>query len=175
MDYSPWDSPGQNTGVGSRSLLQGIFPTQGSNPGLPHCRQILYQLSYKGSLLWGEVERKCFSRGRCIFPSMREKGENPIYILRKEGSPCDVGVLLRSVGVGCLSLFLKGHWLFLGRGNLSVWEGHVTSGRALEWKLVFRCKKHSFSAFISEEQVCVRQELPLTGETGPKPALKTCG
>ena len=47
--YSPWDSPGQNTGVGSLSLLQGIFPTQGSNPGLPHCRQILYQLSHKGS------------------------------------------------------------------------------------------------------------------------------
>ena len=45
--YSPWNSPGQNTGVGSRSLLQGIFPTEGSNPGLPHCRQILYQLSHK--------------------------------------------------------------------------------------------------------------------------------
>ena len=47
--YSPWNSPGQNIGVGSLSLLQGIFPTQGSNPGLPHCRRILYQLSHKGS------------------------------------------------------------------------------------------------------------------------------
>ena len=47
--HSPWNSPGQNTGVDSFSLLQGIFPTQGSNPGLPHCRQILYQLSHKGS------------------------------------------------------------------------------------------------------------------------------
>ena len=47
--YSPWNSPGQNTGVGSLSLLQGIFPTQGSNPDLPHCRRILYQLSHKGS------------------------------------------------------------------------------------------------------------------------------
>ena len=46
---SPWNSPGQNTGVGSLSLLQGIFPTQGLNPGLPHCRCILYQLSHKGS------------------------------------------------------------------------------------------------------------------------------
>ena len=46
---SPWNSPGQNTGVGSHSLLQGIFPTQGLNPGPPHCRQILYQLSHKGS------------------------------------------------------------------------------------------------------------------------------
>ena len=47
--YSPWNALGQNTGVGSLSLLQGIFPTQGSNPGLSHCRQILYQLSHKGS------------------------------------------------------------------------------------------------------------------------------
>ena len=42
------DFPGKNTGVGCHFLLQGIFPTQGSNPGLPHCRQILYQLSHKG-------------------------------------------------------------------------------------------------------------------------------
>ena len=47
--YSPWNSPGQNTGVGSLSLLQGIFSTQGSNAGLLHCRRILYQLSHKGS------------------------------------------------------------------------------------------------------------------------------
>ena len=47
--HSPWNSPGQNTGVGSSSLLQGIFPTQGSNPGLWYYRQILYQLSHQGS------------------------------------------------------------------------------------------------------------------------------
>ena len=61
--YSPWNSPGQNTGVGSLSLLQGIFPTQGSNPGLLHCRQILYQLSHWGSpriLKWVDYP---FSRG----------------------------------------------------------------------------------------------------------------
>ena len=46
---SPWNSLGQNTGVGSLSLLQGIFPTQGSNPDLPHYRLVLYQLSHKGS------------------------------------------------------------------------------------------------------------------------------
>ena len=45
----PWDSPGKNTGVGCHSLRQGIFPTQGSNPGLLHCRQTLYHLSYQGS------------------------------------------------------------------------------------------------------------------------------
>ena len=48
VDYTvPGISPGQNTGVGSLSLLQGIFPTQGSNPGLPHCPRILYHLSHK--------------------------------------------------------------------------------------------------------------------------------
>ena len=47
--YSPCNSQGQHTGVGSLSLLQGIFPTQGLNPGLPYCGWILYQLSHKGS------------------------------------------------------------------------------------------------------------------------------
>ena len=47
--YGPWNSPGQNIGMGSLSLLQGVFPTQGSNPGLLHCRRILYQLCYEGS------------------------------------------------------------------------------------------------------------------------------
>ena len=47
--YSPWNSPGQNTGVGSHFLLQGVFPTQGSNPDLPHCKRILHQLSHHGS------------------------------------------------------------------------------------------------------------------------------
>ena len=47
--YRPWNSPGQNTGVGSLSLNQGIFPTQRSNPGLPYCKQILYLLSHTGS------------------------------------------------------------------------------------------------------------------------------
>ena len=47
--YCPWNSPGQNTGVSSFLFLQGIFPSQGLNPGLLHCRQILYQMSHKGS------------------------------------------------------------------------------------------------------------------------------
>ena len=47
--YSPWNSPGQNAGAGSRSRLQRIFPTQGSNPSLLHCRWILHCLSHQGS------------------------------------------------------------------------------------------------------------------------------
>ena len=46
--YSLWNSLGQNTGEGSLSLLQGTFSTQGSNPGCPRCRRILYQLSHQG-------------------------------------------------------------------------------------------------------------------------------
>ena len=53
---SLWNFPGQNTGVGSFSLLQGIFPTQGSNPSLPHCRWIPYQLSHQGSPVHHEVQ-----------------------------------------------------------------------------------------------------------------------
>ena len=63
LDYSPWNSPGQNTGVGSLSLLQGIFPIKGSNPGLPHCRWILYQLSHNGSPRILEWVPYTFSRG----------------------------------------------------------------------------------------------------------------
>ena len=57
MDYSSpassvhGDSPGKNTGVGCHALFLGVFPTQGSNPGLLHCRWILYQLSHQGSLV----------------------------------------------------------------------------------------------------------------------------
>ena len=54
MDYStpdPWNPPGKNTGVGSHSFHHGIFPTQGSNLGLLHCRQILYLLSHQGMVI----------------------------------------------------------------------------------------------------------------------------
>ena len=69
MDCSPpgssvhGDSPGKNTGVGSHALLQGIFSTQGSNSGLPHCRWILYCLSHQGSPRILEWVAYPFSRG----------------------------------------------------------------------------------------------------------------
>ena len=56
-------SPGKNTGLGCYVLLQGIFPTQGSKPGLPHCRQILYHLSHQGSPWILEWLSYPFSRG----------------------------------------------------------------------------------------------------------------
>ena len=61
--YSCKNSPGHNTGVGSLSLLQGIFPTQGLNPDLLHCRQILYLLRQKGSPRILEWVASPFSRG----------------------------------------------------------------------------------------------------------------
>ena len=85
----PWDSPGKNTGVGSLSLLQGIFPTQELNQGLLHCRQILYQLSYQGRpiilyvvvifmCLWEEVSLGSFQSTILSHGSM--KG----FLLQKE-------------------------------------------------------------------------------------------
>ena len=66
--HSPWNSPGQNTGVSNPSLLQGIFATQGLNPGLQHCRRILYQLSHKGSPRILEWVANAFS-SRSSWPS----------------------------------------------------------------------------------------------------------
>ena len=95
MDYSPpdfsvhGDSPGKNTGVGCHALLQGIFSTQGSNPGLPHCRQILYQLSCKGSPTVLEWIAYPFSRG-CSQPRNRTRVSciaGGLYQLSYEGSP----------------------------------------------------------------------------------------
>ena len=55
----PWDFPGKSTGVGFHLLLQGIFLTQGSNPGFLHCRQMLYHLSHQGSLKEKERTNVC--------------------------------------------------------------------------------------------------------------------
>ena len=73
---NPWNSPGQDTGVGSLSLLQGIFPSQGSNPGLPHPRRILYQLSHQGSL--GILEWVAYPFSSGIFPSW-ESNQGLLY------------------------------------------------------------------------------------------------
>ena len=87
---SPWNAPGQNTGLGSLSLLQGIFPTQGSNPSLSHCGWILYQLSHKESPRILEWVAYAFSSG--IFLT---QGSNRgllhcrwiLYQLSYQGSP----------------------------------------------------------------------------------------
>ena len=68
--FCPWDSPGKNTRVDCLSLLQGIFLTQGSNPGFQHCRQILYCLSQQGSLIKAQC---CITKARAFLPTQRAR------------------------------------------------------------------------------------------------------
>ena len=85
---SPWNSPGQNTGVGSLSLLQGIFPTQELNPGLPHCGQILYKLGHKGSprvLEWVAYPFSCRSSQPRNWTRVSEKKR---HYSQESDSPC---------------------------------------------------------------------------------------
>ena len=98
--YSPWNFPGWNTGVDSHSLLQGFFPTQGSNPGLLHCRQILYHLSHKGNpriLEWvacpfssrfsrprNWTRVSCFAGGFFTNWALKAGGETPYSASRTE-------------------------------------------------------------------------------------------
>ena len=70
------DSPGKNTGVGCHALLQGIFPTQELNPGLQHCRWILYRLSHQGSPLFSYQDKIILN-----IPQQNGKRRKPIYII----------------------------------------------------------------------------------------------
>ena len=70
--FCPWNSPGEKTGVGTHPLLQGIAPTQGSNPGIMHCRQILYHLRPQGSLVREAVNKYTW----CFQSVIRGKGWN---------------------------------------------------------------------------------------------------
>ena len=81
--YSPWNSPGQNSRVGSLSLLQGIFSAQGSNPGVLHCRQILYQLNHQDMFSYRGHHRKqlMLHLQKLLFLSSRTEPEDRILIL----------------------------------------------------------------------------------------------
>ena len=69
--YSLWNSPGQNYGVGSHFLLQGIFLTQGLNPGLLHCRRTLYQSSHQRSPVSSrKLEFTMATETVCCFPCL---------------------------------------------------------------------------------------------------------
>ena len=105
--YSPWNSLGQKTGVGSLSLLQGIFPTQGLNPGFPHCRRILYQLSHRGSpWIWNLDHNEGWASKNWYFQTvvLEMTLENPLD--RKEIKPVNP----------------KGNkpWIFIGRTEAEV-------------------------------------------------------
>ena len=80
-----YNSPGQNTGVGSRSLLQGIFPIQGWNPGFSHCRQILYQLNHQGSPRILECVAYPFSSG-----SSQPRSRTGVCALQADSLPAEL-------------------------------------------------------------------------------------
>ena len=109
----PWNSPGKNTGVGCHSLFQGIFPTQRSNPGLLHCRWILYYLSHQGS----PTQSICIY----VFVYMWK-------ILKEMGIPDHLICLLRNLYVGQKATLRTGHgttdWFQIGKG---VWQGWILS------------------------------------------------
>ena len=136
----PWDFPGKSTGVGCHFLLQGIFLTQGSNPGLPCCRQTLYRLSHwmAGGKKWTHpLPEACHSR-RCLrdeWPFYFASSPPPSLICKTTWHPYPKKmVILRyylpSFGqlapgmksLPCLSPLSLTHWLFvqqteLGLGN----------------------------------------------------------
>ena len=100
MDYSPWNSPGKNTEVGSLPLLRGIFPTQELNPGLPHCGWILYQLSHQGNPEGKKIPNS----------SLLE-----LCIWRKGHTQFQISLALLSYLVGCWRRLLRVPWT--GRGS----------------------------------------------------------
>ena len=119
----PWDSPGRNTGVGCYALFQGIFPTQGSNSHLLHCRQILYHLSHQGSptyqlYLNGKELRKCLEGKLQLFLERRNaqrrlcRGER---VYKRRTSQRRGRVPEKSLWTQ------RGNWRKAGR---RVWTGH---------------------------------------------------
>ena len=89
-------------GVGSLSLLQGIFPSQGSNSGLPHCRWILYHLSHKGNtIVWPQVNNR---EGTRPHPST----ENWIKDLLNMASPIRTSFLYQEAFISLLSFSIRG-------------------------------------------------------------------
>ena len=111
--YSPQDSPGQNTGVGSCSLLQGIFPTQGSNPGLG---RFFYQLSHQGSpriLEWVAYPFSSRSSWPRNWPRNLLHCRQILYQLSYQGSPYQL------YEIGCFSLLLWNQFSLIVIGDNS--------------------------------------------------------
>ena len=136
--YNPWNYPGQNTGVGSLSLLQGIFPTQGSNLGLPHCRWILYQLNHKRNPRILEWVAYPFSRGsswprnwtsvlhcRQILYQLSYQGSLIDPLLSIKCCQCCYRVQTHAGKIGLVICFCRGQGLrrFQGRTPWRVWKG----------------------------------------------------
>ena len=118
----PLDSPVKNTGVGCHTLLQGIFPTQGSNPGPPHCRQIVYHLSHQGSpnipKNGCKLLRCCLCAKAFDFVDHNKLWKN----LQEMGIPDHLTRLLRNLYAGQEATVRTGHgttdWFQIGKEYL---------------------------------------------------------
>ena len=111
--HGPWDLPGKNTGLGCHFLLQGIFPTQGSNLGLLHCRWILYCLSPQGSP-WKHYARARTHTHTHTHNKTLWKRPN-LQIVRNISS-------WQRGGADCGVRIKEGRWGFLGQWKHSVWD-----------------------------------------------------
>ena len=109
--YSPWNSQGQNTGEGSLSLLQGNFPIQGSNPDLPHDRQIFYQLSHQGSPLSIRAQHFIHTNFHFHFPS---GVVIKAWILERELESCGLFPFFIALGTSLWSLWGQEQYRFMG-------------------------------------------------------------
>ena len=138
---SPWDSPGKDAGVGCHSLLQGIFPTQGSNLDLLHCRQTLYLLSHRGSWPWGlqQTGRKAKWQDSVLVPFWAEEMGQGTEERKLSGAQEDRGpgvscgyawtvwaalsLALRPEGLSLLPCWFREPCPLVGRGRVLVgWE-----------------------------------------------------
>ena len=133
--YSQWNSPGQNTGVDSLSLLQGTFPTQESNRGVLHCRRILYQLSSQGSPVGTKV----------MSPPMGVGQWEPLWLLSWQVVSlckpwtvvlCPCGSPDKNSGVGCHFL-LQGIFLTRNRTQEPLCQTYITFAKVMHhlWML----------------------------------------
>ena len=164
--HSPWNSPDQNTGMGSRSLLQGIFPTQRSNPGLLSCRQIIYHLSHKGSprtLEWVSypfssgsswprnwTQVSCVTGGFFTCSATREKHcciqgclrssfiHSPISCVKPHAGSCDLHEGKANAGIGLSLLRTLGKFCY--RDFLVDQNGNKDTGKTLLNKIKFHFK-----------------------------------
>ena len=160
--HSPWDSPGQDTGVGSRSLLQGIFPTQGWHPGLLHGRWILYQVSCQGSpkvfitvvtmllllcvfMFWPWGMWDCSSPTRLQTHSPASEGQVLSIGLRGKFLPCilNPGISLLHPWWFFFFFFFYScsfiHWL---KSGLSTSDGRVSNFSGFCFQFLLRGWKH---------------------------------
>ena len=172
-DCSPWKSSGQNTRVGSLSLLQRIFLTQGLKPGFPHCRQILYQLSHKGSPF---VLRKFFA---LLFIKYQSWLPSDGELILKDMMKCFESILKKCLHM--LSIVLKAifffffatRWKCTGGGDACIIKDVgplISSKRANSWvsgrtyMTEFACSNSS--AFIYG--LCFQVSFILVEEIRPK-------